>query len=327
MKLDPFLAQRSDGWRQLSGLLDRLLKAGPARLTVADLQELGRLYRRAASDLAYARAHFHDPETVSYLNQLVARGHSAIYAPARPRWGAVWSFLGRGLPRQVRAAGAFFGVAALLLYGSVLAGLAVAIISPESASALVPAQLQPAVEQEAPAPAAHAEDLPSGVQALLGSVILTNNLRVGFLSFALGIICGAGTAYVLLQNGLMLGALAGKLGIGGSALDFWSLIAPHGGLELLAITLCGAGGLLLGWALVSPGDLRRRDALIAAGRKAVPLVVGAIPLFGIAALIEAFVTPAPVTPWGKVVLGIASTAAVLAYLGLAGRGPEPREGV
>lgn len=325
MKLDPFLAQRSEGWRQLSGLLNRLLRAGPGRLGVADLEELGRLYRRAASDLAYARAHFNDPETVSYLNQLVARGHSAIYSPARPRWGAVWSFLAGGFPRQVRAAIAFCAASALALFGSIAVGMAVAIVSPESAALLLPGRFQQAMEQGGPQAGPPPGGIPAGLDALLGSVIFTNNLQVGFLSFALGVTCGVGTVYILVQNGLMLGALGGTLGVGQSALMFWSLIAPHGGMELLAISVCGGSGLVLGWSLISPGDRRRRDALVAAGRMAVPLVLGAAPIFGAAALVEAFVTPAPAAPWGKVAVGAVSAAAVLLYLGLAGREPGPRE--
>jgi len=321
MKLDPFLALRSEGWRRLSALLDRLLSAGPSRLSVVELEELGRLYRRAASDLAYARAHFNDPDTVSYLNQLVARGHAAIYTPGRPRWSRLWRFLSSDFPRQVREGYVFLALAAIALFGSAGVGAAVAVISPEAASLFVPEQFaralrEPELREISP------EGLSAGMEALLGSIILTNNIKVGFFSFALGIGLGAGTVYVLLQNGLMLGALAGVMGRGKQGVVFWSLVAPHGGMELLAVCICGASGLVLGWALISPGDLARREALIAAGRRAVPLVLGAMPIFGIAALVEAFVTPARAPAALKLAVGAIGAAAVLAYLGLAGRGAE-----
>ena len=87
MKLDSFLDQRSKDWRRLSELLDRLLALRSGSVSAEELEELGRLYRRAASDLAYARTNFGDGETVSYLNQLVARGHAAPHPPTGPRGG------------------------------------------------------------------------------------------------------------------------------------------------------------------------------------------------------------------------------------------------
>ncbi len=321
MKLDPFLAQRSDGWRRLSQLLDRLTRAGPGSLAVDELEELGRLYRRAASDLAYARAHFHDPETVSYLNHLVARGHSAIYLPARPRWRTLWLFFARDFPCRLRRERAFWAVSAAALLGSGAIGAAAALLSPQGADLLVPPQFREVLER-AESPDFSEADWPPGMEALLGSHILTNNLRVGFLSFALGIAFGAGTLWVLAQNGLMLGVLSAVLGAGPSARLYWPLILPHGGMELVAITVCGASGLILGWGLISPGDLPRRDSLVAAGRRAVPLVLGATPIFAVAALVEAFVTPARAAGPLKIGLGALGAAGVLAYLLGAGRGRE-----
>lgn len=319
MKLDLFLSRRREGWHRLSCLLDRLVAGGPRRLRVAELEELGRLYRRAGSDLAYARAHFHDPETASYLNQLVARGHAAVYRGGAARVAGLWRFFAAGFPRQVRALLRPCALAAALLFGSAGLGAAVAILSPGGASLLVPPQFAQALDR----PSAARGDvpaLPAGLEALLGSAILANNIQVGFLAFALGISFGVGTAYVLVQNGLMLGALAGALGRGEGGLAFWSLVAPHGGMELLAICLCGGSGLALGWALIQPGDLTRRDALVSAGRRAVPLVLGAAPIFGLAALVEAFITPAPAPAWAKLTIGAVGAAAVLLYLGAAGRG-------
>ncbi|MCD6360441.1 MAG: stage II sporulation protein M, partial [Armatimonadetes bacterium] len=73
--------------------------------------------------------------------------------------------------------------------------------------------------------------------------------------------------------------------------DLVAVVAPHGVLELSAIFICAGAGLMMGWALVAPGDRLRVDALSAAAREAVVLVVGCIPVFLTAALIEGLLSP------------------------------------
>ena len=47
------------------------------RLHREEVRELGRIYRRTASDLAIARAESRDPRLINYLNSLVIRAHGA----------------------------------------------------------------------------------------------------------------------------------------------------------------------------------------------------------------------------------------------------------
>ena len=49
------------------------------RLHREEVRELGRIYRRTASDLAIARAESRDPRLINYLNSLVIRAHGRIY--------------------------------------------------------------------------------------------------------------------------------------------------------------------------------------------------------------------------------------------------------
>jgi uncharacterized membrane protein SpoIIM required for sporulation len=77
---------------------------------------------------------------------------------------------------------------------------------------------------------------------------------------------------------------------------------------------------MLGWAILKPGLLRRRDSLAQAARKAVYLLLGAVPWLVIAGTIEGFISPneniAPVVKWS---VGITSGVVLYGYLLLAGR--------
>jgi uncharacterized membrane protein SpoIIM required for sporulation len=125
----------------------------------------------------------------------------------------------------------------------------------------------------------------------ISSHIMTNNIRVSIKAFATGIFLGIGTIFILIFNGLLLGGLASLYHEGGLASFFWSLILPHGFLELACIFICGAAGMIIGYALINPGKFHRKDALVREGEDSIKMVIGVIPLLIQAALIEAYITP------------------------------------
>jgi len=130
--------------------------------------------------------------------------------------------------------------------------------------------------------------------AILSPFIFTNNIKVGILAFALGITLAIGSVWVLYTNGYVLGALAGLYFHKGGNLLFWSLILPHGILELFAIFVCGGAGLIIGYSIINPGKYSRKDSLIIRGKEAIKLVLGTIPIFVIAGLIEGYFTPSSI---------------------------------
>jgi uncharacterized membrane protein SpoIIM required for sporulation len=94
-----------------------------------------------------------------------------------------------------------------------------------------------------------------------------------------------------------------------------AFVAPHAVLELAAIFISGAAGLIIGKALVFPGQYRRLDALRAAARRAVGLFAGCLPILLIAGLIEGYLSPSQaLKPETKYMLCIATVACLYMYL-------------
>jgi len=150
-------------------------------------------------------------------------------------------------------------------------------------------------------------------------MIIGNNIRVAITTFAVGALCCLPVVLLLIYNGRMLGTLTGLVWNHGFFVDFYSLILTHGLLELSAICIAGGAGLILGWAVISPGRFERREALRRAAPDAFGLLAGTAVLLVFAGVIEAYVTPHFAAP---VRWSVAATSGLLltAYLALGGRG-------
>ena len=128
------------------------------------------------------------------------------------------------------------------------------------------------------------------------SFILTNNIRVMFLTFAGGMTAGLLTFWVILSNGLNIGAIFGLLQAHGMSGNLAEFVVAHGFIELSVIFLAGGCGLYMGDALIRPGLLTRRTALIQRSRQSVQLILGCVPLLILAGVIEGFISPSGL-PW------------------------------
>jgi uncharacterized membrane protein SpoIIM required for sporulation len=317
MDAEQLLQSRRTNWQQLSDLLDRS-QAGLHQLSPEAINQLGSLYRAAASDLALAQRDFPEHQVTTYLNQLVGRGHAVVYRGEPMAKQRFLHFVRVSFPRTYRELGLFILAAALfLIVPAVLAGLATAW-RPEASTWLLPAEVQgliPIIENQE-----LWTDIPIEERPYTSSFIMQNNIQVSFMAFGSGVLAGVVTAWIMIFNGLILGGLTGLTAHYGVGFELWTFVIGHGVVELSVIAIAGGAGLALGWAVIRPGLLTRRDALATTARKAVRLIVGCVPLLIIAGLIEGFISPAENIPWPvKWGVGLVSGILLYSYLLLAGR--------
>lgn len=275
----------------------------------AEAAETATLYRQAASDLAEARRSQPDLSTTQYLNNLVMRAHHRLYRPAHGDLRGAWRFLREGFPALVAQYRRVFLLAVALTVLGAAIGFAAVSWDPNLAEALVPQQMR-----DETAKPLTGELASMGSSPMISTSIMTNNIKVGVLAFGLGLTFGIGTTYILLLNGLMLGALGAVYFRAGLSVAFWATILPHGVIELTAIFLSGAAGFVLAGALIRPGTLPRRQALARAGRDAVGLALGTIPMYVVAGIIEGFVTPRAIPHWWKLAVAALTGVVMLPYL-------------
>ncbi|MEX1270865.1 MAG: stage II sporulation protein M [Acidimicrobiia bacterium] len=294
MKLPEFIETGEPRWSEIRRLLERRKKLEPD-----EVLELASLYRAATADLAFARRRFPtDPATVS-LERLVADARSAVYAGSGRRQGVVGFFRDTywALIFERRRA---LALAAFLLFVPGVAGALWAAMDPESLVGVLPGEFLWVTSAES-------TDQGYGAAGLVGfsTYVLTNNIRVTLIAFALGITYGIGTGWILAQNGVILGALTGLAVSAGNGRVFVAAVIAHGILEISCIIVGGASGLSLGRAILRPGSSTRRDSLGAEAVVAVQLVLGTACWLILAGFVEGFASRTGLSWVPTTVMGVA----------------------
>src|SRR5215471_20554323 len=116
MPIDRFINERKNVWQRLEELLQLLDRMTLRKLHREEVRELGRIYRRTASDLAIARAESRDPRLINYLNSLVIRAHGRIYRADAQGGRRVRNFFARDFPRSFRRTWRYTAVAFLVFF-------------------------------------------------------------------------------------------------------------------------------------------------------------------------------------------------------------------
>jgi len=316
MPTDRFITNRKTAWQRLEDLLKLLDTASLGRLNKDEVRELGRIYRRTASDLAIARAESRDPRLVNYLNSLVIRAHGRIYRADAQGGKRVRLFFTRELPQTFRRTWRYTLLAFLVFTTFGILSYVATHYDPEF-SELVgvnPTFRETFIETKTP----WWEDLNESNQEG-ASFIMTNNILVTIYTFAFGGLCGIGTLFYLAFNGANIASVLALTYRAGFGNDLVTFMAAHGVVELSCIFIAGGAGLLIGSAILMPGDLTRADALRTRGMEAVRLMMGVALLLVVAGIIEGFVSPAPIDPRIKYSVAAISGVALYSYLLFVGR--------
>ena len=320
MKQSQFELRHRAEWQDFAERLDLLEKPGSA---ITGGESFCGQYRRICNQLAIAQERGYSSYLIDTLQHLAMRGHQQLYRHRHPLGGQLLGFVVAGFPRLVRAQWQFVLCSCSLFFGSLILMAVLVNSFPDLIySVLAPEQVAQMEEMYSPDSRRIGQVIERAADAdwMMFGYYIMHNIGIAFQTYATGLLFGLGSLFFLFFNGLTIGAVAGRLTQIGYGQTFWSFVVGHGAFELTAIALAGAAGLKLGWALVSPGSLRRAQALRLAAKASIQLIYGVILFLLIAAFIEAYWSsmtwPQPVI---KYAVGAALWTLVIAYLALAGR--------
>ncbi|MDC7223587.1 MAG: stage II sporulation protein M [Spirochaetales bacterium] len=327
-----FYEKNRASWERLEALTGQLDKGG-RDLTDEDIKDYPRLYRKVCADLAEARLKQLSPDLMAYLNQVVAGAHRTLYRERTNVRGmgsgayllSLLSSLFVSLLPGVLRRNRYFLLASFLLFmGSY--GLSAALVygNPSLAGIVVSDGVLSMMEESYAQ--AMEEERGGTMSTAMFTYYIQHNVSIGFISFATGVLFGLGTIYFLLFNGLQLGAITGYIISLGYGRNFLVFVTAHSVFELTGLIVAGAAGLLLGYTIVAPGNISRRQALNEKKTELLALVGSAALLITCAALIEGYLSPQPVPYAIKLTLFILCLSAelfyVLRYVLFAERGRE-----
>ena len=288
-----FRAEREGDWRRLETLLDMAETRSAAALDEDELLALPTLYCSTISALSVARETSLDAALIAYLEGLSARAYLYLYGVRGRLAPRIAGFFRRDWPAAVRSLWRETTAVLLLLAAGTIAGYELVRADPSWFAALVPGGLAAGRGPEASTAllrhVLYAGDGRSDGLEILAGYLFTNNAQVALACFALGFLLAVPSSLMILQNGLILGAFLALYAGHGLAGELIGWLCVHGTTELFAITLAGAAGVRIGWAVAFPGRAPRIEAMAAAGKLAGTVMLGVVVMLFVAALLEGVV--------------------------------------
>lgn len=281
MREAAFIHRNKARWQRLEEML-----TGLHRLSG---DEAADLYITLNDDLSYARTFYPASDLPVYLNGLAVRLHQHIHRNERTPRGRFITFWRREVPLAMAATRRELLTSFAIFLAAALIGALSAMHDPTFVRLIlgdryVDMTLEN-IRNGEPMAVYGRES-----QELMFLGITINNIRVAMLCFAAGLLAGLGTAYILLFNGIMVGAFQWFFHEQGVLRESLLSIWMHGTLEIGAIVIAGAAGLVLGNGMLFPGTYTRAERFRHNARLGLKVVMGLVPIFIIAGFIESFLT-------------------------------------
>jgi uncharacterized membrane protein SpoIIM required for sporulation len=313
---------------RLGALVLRARHGGWRGFSDEELELFPKLYRRVSTLVAEEETAGQDAAELRRRRALLLEAH-ALYrsrrSSARAFLRTLWRLYLVEVPRAVRREWKLVACSFALVYGLALVSgllvqhdleLAFSLSSPEMIGNEI-AQLQKTTAGE---PFRGNFTFGLGESPATAGVIMAHNMAVGLLFFATGLVPPL-FLLLLAVNGLMLGSYTAVAMHWGQGWSISSILWCHGTLEIQALLLAGAGGLVLVRGWIAPGPWTRRHALTLESARALRLLAPVFPMLFCAGTIEAFVSPH--APQGvRVAVALASLVLMIVWFGFGGRGED-----
>ena len=251
--------------------------------------ELASQYIHVINDLAYAQTYYPKSKVIAYLNQLSANAYQKIYKTKSTDTNRIVSFWKTEVPLICYQYRKFIHIAFIIFAAFTFIGAISAANDGEFVrSVLGDDYVNMSIENiEAGDPVAVYKS-GSNWGSFIGITI--NNLRVGIIAFVLGVFLGVGTLYIMFKNCIMLGSFQYFFYDKGVIWESVRGIWIHGAMEIFAIVIECAAGLILGASILFPATHSRYTSFKIGAKTGIKILISTFPFTFAAGFLEGFIT-------------------------------------
>ena len=257
--------------------------------TTTDPDEMAQQFTELVNDLGYSKTFYPHSKVTQYLNDLASRIYLNIYKNKREETSRIGRFFKTELPLTIRKHHREMLYAFLIFIGFALIAAFSAAHDESFVRGVMGDDYVEMTEDNI------TKGDPFGVykqgSALnMFAYIALNNIFVSFRVFVFGIFIGLGSIKEMFLNGVMVGSFQYYFFAKGLGWQSILVIWTHGTLEISAIILSGAAGLILGNSILFPGSHKRLHSLMQGVKDGLKIMIVLVPILLVAAFLEGFVT-------------------------------------
>ncbi|HWJ91530.1 MAG TPA: stage II sporulation protein M [Flavisolibacter sp.] len=250
---------------------------------------MARDFVQLVDDLSYAKTYYPTSRVTKYINSLASRIYLSIYQNRREESNRLVRFWKYDVPLTIGKHHRIILFSASLFILFYLLGFFSAKLDEGFTREVLGNSYVDMTEKNI------AEGNPFGVYQSGNSFlswlgIMVNNVIFSIISFVRGIVLGILSITALIRTAMEVGVFHFMFAAKGLGVDFIFAVMLHGLLELTAIVITCAAGVIMGTSYLFPGTMRRLQAFQVGVKDGVKIVIGLIPVFGIAAFFEGFIT-------------------------------------
>lgn len=264
-------------------------------------------------DLSYSRTFYPHSKVTRWINSLAASIYQTIYQNKKQRISRLFTFWQYELPLMFRK------YHRMLLYTFIAFALftSMAVLSSLKDDGFVKgvlgenyvAMTEENIEKGDPF-GVYSDESPFSMFVR----IAFNNIKVGFLMIAGGILAGLGTMLVFFQNCIMLGSFQYMFFAKGLGWESVLVIWIHGTLEISGMIIEACAGFILARGLLFPGTFSRWISFKRAAKDAMKICISLIPITITAAFLESYITRLSSNAYDKSVNTSITTSTSVAIL-------------
>lgn len=258
-------------------------------LQTDDPDQLAERFITLLDDLSYAKTFYPHSKATRWINSLAVKIYQSVYQNKKQRFSRIFRFWQYELPLLFRQYHRTFLYTFLLF----VVFCSMAVLSAAKEDGFITGVLGPRYVAMTENNIEKGD--PFGVyrddsRFSMFVQIAFNNLRVGFMMVAGGILFGIGTMWVLFKNCIMLGSFQYLFFAKGLGWQSVLVIWIHGVLEISGMIIEACAGFIMGGSILFPGTYTRWHSFKKGVKDAMKICISLIPVTITAAFLESYIT-------------------------------------